>query len=194
MDLSKKQVTKLVNGCARNERSAQEVLYKSFYAQMLRICYRYLTTKDLAHEVLNEGFLKVFQNIQTFDPDKGQLGAWISTIMIRTAIDSNRRELKFVAADFDDHDADDFFVAPGILEKLYAEDLLKTIHRLPSATRVIFNLSVIDGYSHKEISEQLNITESTSRWHLSEAKKKLKLWLQSPLADSYDSNDNNKEI
>jgi RNA polymerase sigma factor (sigma-70 family) len=180
MDLSKKQVTKLVEGCIGNERSAQETLYRHFYAQMLRICYRYLKTKDLAQEALNEGFLKIFQNIKSFDAQKGDLGAWVCTIIIRTAIDFNRKELKFFTEDYDDQDADEFFVDPGILSKLYADDLLKSINLLPDATRVIFNLSVIDGYTHKEISTQLNITEGTSRWHLAEAKKKLRALIGSP--------------
>jgi RNA polymerase sigma factor (sigma-70 family) len=180
MDLSKKQVTKLVEGCIGNERAAQEALYRHFYAQMLRICYRYLKTKDLAQEAVNEGFLKIFQNIKTFDPQKGDLGAWVCTIIIRTAIDFNRKELKFFTEAYDDQDTDEFFIDPSILSKLYADDLLKSINQLPDATRVIFNLSVIDGYSHKEISTQLNITEGTSRWHLAEGKKKLRAILISP--------------
>lgn len=179
MDLSKKQVTKLVEGCIGNERAAQETLYRHFYAQMLRICYRYLKTKDLAQEAVNEGFLKVFQNIKTYDVQKGDLGAWVCTIIIRTAIDFNRKELKFNTEAYDDQDSDDFFIEPTILGKLYAEDLLKTIRQLPDATRVIFNLSVIDGYTHKEIGAQLNITEGTSRWHLADGKKKLRAWLAS---------------
>ncbi|WP_183576055.1 RNA polymerase sigma factor [Mucilaginibacter sp. X5P1] len=180
MDLSKKQVTKLVEGCIGNERTAQENLYRHFYAQMLRICYRYLKTKDLAQEAVNEGFLKVFQHIKTYDAQKGDLGAWVCTIIIRTAIDYNRKELKFFTEDYNDQDTDDFFIDPDILSKLYAEDLLKTIQQLPDATRVIFNLSVIDGYSHNEISTQLNITEGTSRWHLADGKKKLRAWLAGP--------------
>jgi RNA polymerase sigma factor (sigma-70 family) len=181
MDLSKKQTTKLTVGCARNERIAQEALYKAFYAQMLRICYRYLKTKDQAEDALNQGFLKVFQNIKTFDVNKGELGAWICTIMIRTAIDCNRKELKFSTDVYhDEQQTDEFFIHPEVISKLYAQDILKNIQQLPDATQVIFNLSVIDGYSHKEISEQLKITESTSRWHLSEAKKKLRDLLQMP--------------
>ena|ERR1700761_2378484 len=191
MDLSEKQILKLVEGCAGNERLAQETLYRAFYAQMLRICHRYLKTKDLALEALNSGFLKVFQNIKTFDPKKGDLGAWICTIMIRTAIDQTRRELKFFTTPFDDQDNGEFFIDPNILTKLYAEDLLKYIRQLPAATQVIFNLSVVDGYTHKEISEQLQITESTSRWHLTEAKKKLRILLQ-PAGDSNESTDNKK--
>ena len=190
MDLSKKQIIKLVEGCIGNERAAQEALYKLFYAQMLRICYRYLKTKDLAQEALNIGFLKVFQNINTFDAQKGDLGAWICIIMIRTAIDQNRKEFKFFTEAYDDQDADEFFIDPTILSKLYADDLLKSIQKLPDATRVIFNLSVIDGYSHKEIGAQLQITEGTSRWHLAEAKKKLRALLVP--GNNTEPTDNNK--
>lgn len=191
MDLSKRQVTKLVEGCAGNERSAQEALYRAFYAPMLRICYRYLKTKDIAEEAMNEGFLKVFKNIQTFDAQKGDLAGWICTIMIRTAIDKNRRELKFTTEAFDDQDVDDHFIDADVLGRLYAEDILKHLQQLPDATRVIFNLSVIDGYSHKEIGSQLQITESTSRWHLSEAKKRLRVLLQAP-GNYYGPTDNGK--
>ena len=192
MDLSKKQVTKLVNGCIGNERTAQENLYKHFYAKMLRICYRYLKTNDLAQEAVNEGFLKVFQNIKTYDAQKGDLGAWICTIIIRTAIDYNRKEFKFFTEDYNDQDEGDFFLEPVILSKLYAEDILKTIQQLPDATRVIFNLSVIDGYSHKEISTQLNITEGTSRWHLAEGKKKLRALLLSSNTNSQPTDNTSK--
>jgi RNA polymerase sigma factor (sigma-70 family) len=178
MDLSKAQIQKLVKGCAGNERQAQEALYRAYYAEMFRICSRYSRSKDVAQEALNEGFQKVFKNIGTFDAQKGGLGGWICTIMIRTAIDYNRREMRFVAEDFADQDTDEYFITPDVLNKLYAEDLLKNIRLLPDATRIIFNLSVIDGYSHREISEQLQITESTSRWHLAEAKKKLRVLLQ----------------
>ena len=177
MDLSERQVKKLVEDCIGNERSAQETLYKIFYAQMLRICYRYLRSNELAQDALNEGFLKVFQNIKSFDAKKGDLGGWICTVMIRTAIDNSRKELKFSTISYAGQDTDEYFIDPNVLTKLYAEDLLRYTRQLPNATRVIFNLAVIDGYSHKEIGAQLQITESTSRWHLAEAKKKLRLLL-----------------
>jgi RNA polymerase sigma factor (sigma-70 family) len=192
MDLSKKQVTKLVEGCIGNGRSAQEALYRAFYGQMLRICYRYAKTEESAQDAVNEGFLKVFQNIKSFDAQKGDLGAWICTIMIRTAIDHSRRELKFTSEPYNDQDTDQYFIDPQVLGKLYAQDLLKIIGQLPDATRVIFNLSVIDGYTHKEISQQLQITESTSRWHLSEAKKKLRALLQTRGNNTDELTDNNK--
>ncbi|GAA4324442.1 RNA polymerase sigma factor [Mucilaginibacter gynuensis] len=179
MDLSKKQAGKLVKGCINNERTAQEALYKLFHADMLRVCYSYIQDKDKAKEAFNAGFLKVFQSIKNFDADKGELGGWIRKIMIYTAIDLCRKELKFNTADIGDEQiADDRFISPEILEKLYFEDILRNIRTLPYATQTVFNLSVLDGFSHKEIGEQLNISEGTSRWHLAEAKRKLRTLLQ----------------
>jgi RNA polymerase sigma-70 factor (ECF subfamily) len=178
MNSTLKQTLKLIKGCMNNERSAQEELYKLFYAEMLRLCYRYLKTDELAKEALNSGFLKVFQNIADFDAAKGELQVWIKTIMIRTCIDLNRKELTFALKNGAFAEENDHFISPSVLEKLYAEDLFKSIRQLPVNTQMVFNLYVIDGYNHKEIGEQLNIGESTSRWHLTEAKKQLRALLK----------------
>jgi len=178
MNISKKQADKLVQGCIKNDRTAQEALYKLFHADMLRICYSYLPDKELAKEAFNSGFLKVFQSIQNFDIEKGELGGWIRKIMIHTSIDVCRKELKFNTLTTPVKDEDDFFISPAILEKLYFEDILLNIRTLPRATQTVFILSVIDGFTHKEISGQLKISEGTSRWHLAEAKRKLRLLLE----------------
>lgn len=185
MGLFVKQTTKLVKGCIANERAAQEGLYKLFYAEMIRTCYRYVKSDDLAKEALNAGFLKVFRNIGSFDEKKGELHTWIKTVIVRTCIDLNRKELKFNTPAGEYDDAGDVFVLPPVLQKLYAEDLLKIIRMLPAATRMVFNLYIAEGYSHKEIAEQLKITESTSRWHLAEAKKQLREML-APAGESID--------
>jgi RNA polymerase sigma factor (sigma-70 family) len=174
MSLFAKQDSRLIKGCKANERTAQESLYKLFYPEMLRLCYRYLKSDDLSKEALNTGFLKVFQHIGTFDEKKGELGGWIRTIIVRTCIDLGRKEIKFNKENNILEEAEDVFLPPAVLDKLYAEDLLKCIRLLPDATRLVFNMSVIEGYSHREIGEQLNIRESTSRWHLSEGKKMLR--------------------
>jgi RNA polymerase sigma-70 factor (ECF subfamily) len=174
MDLSKKEAQVLVTGCMNNERTAQEAMYKLFHADMLRVCYSYIPNRDLAKEAFNTGFLKVFQSIKSFDADKGELGGWIRKIMIFTSIDLCRKELKFSTLTTYDQDQEDFPIPPSVLEKLYFEDILLNIRQLPYATQTVFNLAVIDGFTHKEIGEQLHISEGTSRWHLAEAKKKLK--------------------
>jgi RNA polymerase sigma factor (sigma-70 family) len=159
MPLSKKQVSHLVTACITNDRNAQQALYKLFYADMLRVCRNYIADKELAKEAFNMGFLKVFQSINTFDPQKGELGGWIRRIMINTAIDMVRRELKFN-------------VHP--ITEIEEQDILNAVHQLSPATQAVFNLSVFDGFTHKEISEQLGISEGTSRWHLSEGKRLLR--------------------
>ena len=166
-------ITQLIKDCKANLRSAQEKLYKQYYIDMLMLCRRYLKSDDLAKDALNAGFLKVFQHIVDFDQNKGELHVWIKTIMVRTCIDLRRKELKFSTL-MSTEESEDIFIPPSILEKLYAEDLLHYIRLLPQATQLVFNLSVIDGYNHKEIAEQLDIGEATSRWHLSEAKRKLR--------------------
>jgi len=178
MNLSKKEAGKLVTGCIKNKRTAQEALYKLFYADMLRVCSNYLPDKQLAKEALNTGFLKVFQSVKSFNAEKGELGGWIRKLMVYSAIDLCRKELKFTNQPITGQEAEEVFISPEVLEKLYFEDILKSIRTLPFATQTVFNLSVLDGFTHKEISEQLHISEGTSRWHLAEAKKKLRALLE----------------
>jgi RNA polymerase sigma-70 factor (ECF subfamily) len=174
MKLSRTQAKKLVKGCVANNRTDQETLYKMFHGDMLRVCYTYLPDKELAREAFNTAFLKVFQSIKNFDAEEGELGGWIRKIMIHTSIDLCRKELKFRQMADSNEMEDQIFIDPSVLDKLYFEDILSEIRTLPFATRTVFNLYVLDGYSHKEIGEQLDINEATSRWHLSDAKKRLK--------------------
>ena len=178
MGLSKTQLDKLINGCLGNDRASQEALYKLFHSDMLRVCYTYLNNRELAREALNSGFLKVFQSIGNFDDQKGNLGGWIRKLMIHTSIDLCRKELVFKQAIPLDSEAEEIFITPNILERLHFEDILASIHTLPYSMQTVFNLYILDGFTHKEISEQLGISEATSRWHLSEAKKRLKTLLE----------------
>jgi len=195
MNLPKQQIHELVTGCVNNNRAAQEALYKLFYSDMLRVCHSYLPDKELAKEAFNNGFLKVFQSIRNFDTEKGELGGWIRKIMIFTSIDLCRKELKFTSLTLVDQDyEDDFFVPAAVLENLYYEDILAKIRTLPYATQTVFNLYEIDGFSHKEIAEQLNISEGTSRWHLAEAKRKLRTLLNTPINGNGASERSDKAI
>lgn len=169
-----KQQAGLVQKCQSNDRSAQEKLYKQFYNEMFIICCRYMKSEHLAEEAFNTAFLKVFKSIGDFDANKGSLGGWIRTIMVRTCIDLQRKEIRFTADELPSQLEQDI-MEPSVLSKLYAKDLLELVRELPQASQVVFNLSVIDGYSHHEIAEQLDITEATSRWHLSEAKRRLRV-------------------
>jgi RNA polymerase sigma factor (sigma-70 family) len=179
MNFTKKQTQKLVKACTQNDRGAQEALYKLYYAEMMQVCLSYLADEELAREAFNTGFLTVFESIQNFDAGRGGLGAWMRKIMVYSSIDLYRAELKFDKVSDDIPEQETEFIPPAVLGKLYYEDILRHIRTLPYATQTVFILSVLDGFSHKEISEQLNISEGTSRWHLSEAKKQLRRLLES---------------
>jgi RNA polymerase sigma factor (sigma-70 family) len=174
MPLFSKSYPQLLKGCKANERSAQEALYRQFYTEMLRLCHRYLRSDELAKEALNTGFLKVFLHIHDFDERKSELKSWIKTIIIRTCIDLSRKEAKFTSTVDLQEGLENTELAPEVLNRLYVQDVLKAVRQLPVATQLVFNLSVIEGYTHAEIAKELGISEGTSRWHLSQAKKQLR--------------------
>ncbi len=141
-----------------------------------RTCNRYLPQSIDVMTVVNEGFLKVFQNLKKYNPARGDIGAWIHRIMVNTAIDQVRRDKRtwqVSSRELTERDVPNHSLNEGF-SRMEADEVLRLVKKLPAVTRAVFNFIVIDGYSHKEVAEVLNITTGTSRWHLSEAKKQLK--------------------
>jgi RNA polymerase sigma factor (sigma-70 family) len=166
-------IDKLIDGCKRDDRKAQEQLYLYFYDSMMNLCVRYTKSEADAVHVLNDGFLRVFKNINQYDPSKGALYTWIYRIVMNCCLyHLKSTQSAVVLNDLDV--AEELTIAPGIDTKLNEQELLGLIRNLPAATQAVFNLYVIDGYAHKEIATMLDISEGTSKWHLSEARKKLK--------------------
>ena len=162
----------IVKGCQQRDRKAQEALYKAYYKVMITICLRYTKSEDDAVEVLNNGFLKVFQHIQRYEPAQASLYTWIRTIVVNSCLDFIRKKNRMqvhqeLNANVEVH------VPADVVNRLKASDLLALIRTLPPSTGAVFNLYVIEGYSHKEIGGLLGISEGTSKWHLSEARKQL---------------------
>ena len=164
----------IINRCIKNDRRAQELLYKQFLGPLWAMCMRYLGDEQEAMEVLNDGYLKIFHNLHKFDNSKSSLYTWMSRIMINTAIDFIRKKktLKFLPTQDIEGDSEPFI--DDIADEYSARELVLLINQLPQTTKVVFNLYTIEGYSHDEIAKFLNITSSTSRWHLTEAKKRLR--------------------
>lgn len=167
----------IIRGCINNDRRAQELLYKKFYVAMASVCTRYTQNDDDTVEVLNNGFLKVFKNIQSFDSQKASLYTWIRTIMVNTSIDFIRQNHKH-KQNVDLEQTAEPFVESDALQRLDANELLHHIKNLPAATQSVFNLYVIEGYTHKEIGIKMGISEGTSKWHLSEARRLLQKTLK----------------
>lgn len=167
--ISEKQ---LIEGCIANDRRSQEQLYKRYYNPMLALCFRYTKSQEDAIEVLHEGLLKVFQHIAGFDASKSGLYTWIHTIMVRSAIDFLRRK-KLETVNVEWNENTEPAIQPETLIDKSADEILYFLKQLPEVSATVFNLFVIEGYKHKEIAQLLQITEGTSKWHLSEAKKQL---------------------
>lgn len=166
----------LIEGCIRNSRQAQEQLYKRFYGPMAAVCLRYTRNEEDAIEVLHNGFLKVYKNIKTYDSSKASLYTWIRKIVVNTAIDFIRQRNRFSVVELEK--AEDPGIEAEAVQRLSARELLKLVQQLSPATQTVFNLYVIEGYNHREIAGLVGISEGTSKWHLSEARRQLQLLVQ----------------
>jgi RNA polymerase sigma factor (sigma-70 family) len=169
----------IIKGCLKNDRACQKALYEQFYSKMLGVCLRYSKTSDEAKDILHEAFLKVFNSLRNFNAS-GSFEGWIRRIMVNTAIDhlrKNKQNYLIVStvyaneklANMADEVSDDDLVL-----QIDKEEILKAVQELTPAYRTVFNLYVIEEYTHKEIAEMLDISEGTSKSNLSKAKFNLK--------------------
>ena len=163
----------LVKRCLKNDKSAQELLYRRYSAKMFGVCLRYAKNKMDAEDVLQDGFIRVFRYLKDFQ-GKGSLEGWIRRIIVNTAINYYRANLKRA----NQQDITDFNKDPNlnnnIIDELTINELLRYIRSLPEGYRIVFNLYIMDGYSHKEIAERLGVSESTSKTQLLRARRALK--------------------
>jgi RNA polymerase sigma factor (sigma-70 family) len=169
--LTEKEHKAIIDGCKQGNRKAQEALYKAYYKAMMSICLRYTKSEDDAVEVLNNGFLKVFQNIKRYEPGQASLYTWIRTLVVNSCLDFVKRKTK--TEKHQELNGTDVNVPADVVSKLKASELLTLVRSLPPATAAVFNLYAVEGYSHKEIADLLSISTGTSKWHLSEARKQL---------------------
>ncbi len=140
---------------------------------MMNLCLRYTKNESDAMEVLNTGFYKVFKSIERYDPLRAALSTWMRTIIINSCLDFiKRKERSFSTEELGVET--EVHIAPEVIERMNIGELLELIRKLPPATQAVFNLYVIEGYKHVEIAELLTISEGTSKWHLSEARKIMK--------------------
>lgn len=170
-DASKYEDEELVEGCLANRRFAQEMLYRKYFGSMMRMCLRYTQDKNQALEILNAGFLRVFNKLHTFS-FSGSLEGWIRRLVFHSLSDYFRREVKPVH--FLNLEERDGPAPEEALNRLYLEDIMLLTDRLPEMTRQVFYLYAVEGYTHLEIAKQLNISDGTSKWHLSKARQQLK--------------------
>jgi RNA polymerase sigma factor (sigma-70 family) len=163
----------LIEGCRLNDRAAQERLYAKFYPKMMSMVRRYLDfhRNHLAEEILNNGFLKVFQKIDSFKHE-GSFEGWVRRIVYNSMADYMRQHVTY--SDKTLFVEKDESVDSSVGSKLGYQDLMKLVQALPETSRTVFNMYAIEGYNHREIAEKLGMSEGTSKWHLFEARKMLR--------------------
>ena len=162
----------LIEGCRRGKRRSQEGLYSHFYAFGMSVCLRYAPSREDALEVLNDGFMKVFANIEQFDTTR-PFRSWFRRILVNTALDQYRAQRRLrlpLQVDIDLADPD---IEPEYNLKMSAGEILSLFALMPEALRITFNLYEVEGYSHEEIAGMLDISPGTSRSNLCRAKKLL---------------------
>ena len=163
----------IINGCLAGNSSSQRMLYKHFAGKMLLVCMRYITNKDEAEDVLQEGFMLVFQKLSQFKAE-GSFEGWIRKIMVNKSIEHLRKSSFIHPMVNIEETENDFISADDIISSISSKELLNIIQELPPACRIVFNLYVFEGLKHREIAGQLGISEGTSKSNLSDARAILK--------------------
>jgi RNA polymerase sigma-70 factor (ECF subfamily) len=158
----------IIIGCLKGDSQSQEKLYNLVSPLIYGICLQYAGNEDDANDIMQEGFIKVFDKIEQFS-GKGSVIGWIRRIMINTALEKYRKQSNTYSLDDMGHSEEEV-IEDGIIENMTAEEILEIIQDLTPKYRLVFNLYAIEGYSHKEISELTGISEGTSKSNLSRAR------------------------
>ena len=174
------QISSLIDGCCKNDRNSQRDLYHWLFDYAMKISFRYVSRQEEAEELVNESFIKLFKNIQQFDRSRAGetealLKGWFKRIVVNTCIDHLRRtHLKLVSQEISEESetfADD---QENGVDKLMYREIIEAIKKLTPVYRTVFNLFVIEGYSHEEISNMLGISVGASKSNLSKARHNLR--------------------
>ena len=163
----------LIEGCIREDRRCQREVFTRYGGKMMSVCLRYARHRMEAEDLLQDAFIKVFDNLHRFE-NKGSFEGWIRRIVVNTAL-KNVSKHSFQKENIGTEGVLETGADPSVFSQMSENELLNLIAKLPDGYRIIFNLFCIEGYSHKEISESLGIEESTSRSQLVKARNRLQL-------------------
>jgi RNA polymerase sigma factor (sigma-70 family) len=166
----------LISECLKNNRLAQKELYDKFASKLMGVCIRYTNSKEDAEDVLIEGFTAIFQKLQMYKGE-GSFEGWMKRIMVNTAISHFRQNSKYRFHQDIDEVINISEKQETVIEHMEAKRILQLVNSMPEGYKVIFNLFAVEGFTHREIGEMLNISEGTSKSQFSKGRK----WLQNKL-------------
>lgn len=169
----------LVNGCLRGDPRHQQALYDKYKVEMFMLCLRYAKDRSEAEDFLQDGFMQVFKDLRQFDASRGSLQGWVRKVILNKTLQQIRKKhLNFAPGDVSDF----AHLAPAdddIISVLTAKEITQLIQQLPEGYRLVFNLFMVEGYSHQEIADTFGISINTSKTQLHKAR----LALQQKITD-----------
>lgn len=163
----------LLNDCLKGKRNAQKKLYDIYAPYIYGVIRRYLYNQTAAGEVLNDAFFKILTKLDQY-AFKGSFEGWMRKLTVNVITDHLRQNIKHEQVVYNDIAEHNEYLHDTALNKLSYKELLVLIHELPDTQRAVFNLYVFEDFSHKEIASHIGITENNSRWHLNDARRRLK--------------------
>lgn len=166
----------LIRKCIERNEQAQSELYHKYSGKLMTLCLRYAPSQELAQDMFQDGFIKIFNKLDQFD-GSGSIDSWLRRVMVNTCLDHLRRIKRRGGQLEVQDDLLNNETEVGVEDQLGEKDLLKLVQKLPEGYRTVFNMFAIEGYSHKEIAKELNIAENTSKSQY----RKARLWLMSEL-------------
>jgi RNA polymerase sigma-70 factor (ECF subfamily) len=166
------RIRQILIGCRKQHRGSQKMLYEEFSGYSMSVCLRYADNREEAAGILNDGFMKIFNNIKQFDLSK-PLKPWLRKVMVNTAINHYKQKQRELQAE-EMESASQESEAESIISGISYQEIIAMLHKLPPSYRTVFNLHVIEGYKHEEIAKMLSITVGTSKSNLFKAKESLK--------------------
>ena len=166
------KINKILKGCVLRDRSSQKQLYEIYYPYSMSIAVRYIQDQQIAELAVNDSFMKAFNNMKKYDLDK-PFKPWLRQILVNTSIDHLKKKKKH-SMNTNISEAENLSSRETILSNISYQELLGLVHKLSDAYRTVFNMYVIDGFKHEEISNKLNISIGTSKSNLNKARTKLK--------------------
>ena len=181
LDLS--AIKKIVKGCIKGDRAMQQVLYERYYSKLMVVCYRYSKDRDEAKDLLHDGFIKIFKSLHKYN-FSGSLEGWMRRLMVNSAIDHYRKQKNIFSlneSQVQNELAETESSEDDIYSSFNTQMIMEAVQNLSPAYRTVFNLYAIEGFSHKEIAEKLNINIGTSKSNFAKARQNLKNQLEKKL-------------
>lgn len=163
----------IIKGCIKGDKASQYALYEMFKRDVMGICMRYSRDRSEAEDMMQEGFIKVYSDLYQYRPI-GPLGGWIRRVVVNSCLRFIRKRKRLVFNEFSGMKTELIPTNENVVSDLGAQDLMKLVQKLPDGYRLVFNLYVVEGFSHQEIADQLGISVNTSKSQLSRAKANLR--------------------